>query len=544
MSWICDGVPKNGQNYSQAITGGHTPYENTGPDCNICGLPEEAMRLGKGQGTVTGPTTIVTKPMGSGPGTKQPSWLLPVGVIATLLILGAGGYGLYALVFSGNKTNPTPTVSASTTSDTSGFVSSKATNSNLISQGEQILLGSNSDKDKGADSFKQKDWDTAITDYQKAADADANDPETKIYLNNAKAEKAGNPLIIAVAVPGADENSAKEVLRGVSKAQEDFNNKASDRLLEVVIVKDPGGINTEAVAQDLINAPEVLGVIGHGIDKNSEAAIKKYEAAKLAVISPLTATVNDGSTPLLTVVPTDKKAGELLQDYLKSVGETLSKYAAKIHPSPKAVIFYNSASPYSQQLKKEIATALPNVQGKIIKEIDVKAGLDAQKEITDAQKDGAKVAFIALNRGEIDNALAIAKANADEGSPLMLLGGDELYGPDILIKGGDAIKGMVLAVPWSFQPSDPFALNAVKSWKGRVSWRTATAYDATQALADTVSKNSTRSQVTDALNQGVTLKNQNTNFSIFDEVPLVEAKKGEGGPAGSDYVFSPLPPLK
>ncbi|NJL10144.1 MAG: PstS family phosphate ABC transporter substrate-binding protein [Calothrix sp. SM1_7_51] len=44
---MCDGVPKNGQQYpNQNPQGKHEPYENYGSDCVICGLPRAAMEGG------------------------------------------------------------------------------------------------------------------------------------------------------------------------------------------------------------------------------------------------------------------------------------------------------------------------------------------------------------------------------------------------------------------------------------------------------------------------------------------------------------------
>lgn len=99
---------------------------------------------------------------------------------------------------------------------------------------------------------------------------------------------------------------------------------------------------------------------------------------------------------------------------------------------------------------------------------------------------------------------------------------------------------MVLAVPWSFSPNDPFAKDALDNWKGRVSWRTATAYDATKSLTQTISKNPDRAQVAQAFKQGVGLTDSTTDFNIFNEVPLVKAVKGKEGPKGSDYQFDPF----
>lgn len=531
MPWNCDGVPKDGKNYSQAIPGGHTPYENNGPDCNICGLPQEAMIATKGGG---GSSTTVVSTTGSG--TKKTSkWLIPVIIAASILVLAAGGFGLYKILFS---TDPEISNIDSSPSPTETINSQQG---QLISQGEKILLDPTPDKEIGASAFNSQNWDGAITGYQQASSNNPNDPEAKIYLSNAQAQKAGNPLTIAVVVPiKSDPNSAKEILRGVAKAQEEFNQNAKGSQLQVAIADDPGGLDSKTIAQDLVNTPEVIGVIGHGIDPFSEQAIQEYETAGLAVLSPRTTSVTDGGKPTLKTITMDQKTNELLGSYLQGVGKTLTQYAAKTNPSPKSVIFYNSDSPYSKQLKDEIAKSLTQVKGQVVKDFDVKAGVDAKAAIAEATAGGAKVAFIALNKGKVSDAIAIAQANADAGFPLMLLGGDELYSPEILTQGGDAVKGIVLAVPWTFQASDPFAIDALKSWKGRVSWRTATAYDATKVLAQAASQNSNRSGVSTALTQGVTLSGYNTNFSIFDEVPLVEAKPGSSGPPGSNYEFSPI----
>jgi ABC-type branched-subunit amino acid transport system substrate-binding protein len=171
-----------------------------------------------------------------------------------------------------------------------------------------------------------------------------------------------------------------------------------------------------------------------------------------------------------------------------------------------------------------------------------KAGFDAEKAIKMAKSQGANVMFLALSKDStrVDQALALARANSEGSSPLLLLGGNELYNPDILIKGGDSVSGLVLAVPWSFQPTDPFARDAIKSWKGRVSWRTATAYDATKMLTQTLEKNPDRQDTNQAFQQGVPLSGNATNFNVFTDVPLVKAIPGTSGPAGSKYQFEPL----
>jgi phosphate transport system substrate-binding protein len=77
--WICDGVPKDGKQYSnQNPQGKHDPYENFGSDCVICGLPKDAM----------------------GGNAKAPIKLI-ASLITTLFVLGLGavGFTLFKPVF-------------------------------------------------------------------------------------------------------------------------------------------------------------------------------------------------------------------------------------------------------------------------------------------------------------------------------------------------------------------------------------------------------------------------------------------------------------
>ena len=530
-SWICDGVPKNGQNYTQAKAGGHPQHENYGPDCEVCGLPQEAMEIKTRQ-------VATTKIAGSGNTKRSTLPVLPL-VLGGLLLVGlAAGWAGYTLF----KPKSDPQIATTTPAGKGDFVSSNARNPDLFSQGEKILLRVTPDKQTAASSFARKDWGSAIANFRTSAQA--NDPEAKIYFNNSQARQTGNPLTIAVVVPiTTDPNGSQEVLRGVAKYQEEFNQRQTGRPLEVVIVNDVGQLKTAEIAEDILQAPTVLGVLGHGIDPFSQQAISRYQDGGLAVLSPLTTSISEGSQPTLKTIGLDDKNNELLGNYLKSVSTTLAQYASQQKPNPVAAIFYNSDSPYSQQLKEQLSKALPKVKGQVVQSVDTtKAGFDAEKAIKMAKSQGANVMFLALSKDStrVDQALAIARANSQGSSPLLLLGGNELYNPDILIKGGDSISGLVLAVPWSFQPTDPFARDAIKSWKGRVSWRTATAYDATKMLAQTLEKNPDRQDTNQAFQQGVPLSGNATNFNVFTDVPLVKAIPGTSGPAGSKYQFEPL----
>jgi ABC-type branched-subunit amino acid transport system substrate-binding protein len=424
-------------------------------------------------------------------------------------------------------------------------VSEQAKSPELFSQGERILLHSTPDKEVASVSFAQKDWQKAIADFTPTATPQTNDPEAKIYLYNAQARQLGNPLTVAVVVPlKSDPNGSKEILRGVAKFQEEFWQTQPGRALEIVIVNDLGGEKSREIAADLEASGGVLGILGHGIDPASQQAIRLYMEAGIPILSPLTTSITNGASPQLKIISLDDKTNELLGNYLKSVGTTLAQYAKQVKSSPKAVVFYNSNSPYSEQLKKNFVQALSDIQGKVIQEIDTKSSdFNASKAVADAQSQGANTMLLAMSKApeHITQAIALAQANNKAGSPLLLLGGNELYNPDILVKGGDNIKGLILAVPWSFQANDSFSQDAIKSWKGRVSWRTATAYDALKTLTNALQKSPERQGANQTLQKGIPLTGSSQNFNLFDQVPLVKAVGGNAGPPGSKYQFETLP---
>ena len=404
-SWFCDGIPKDGKQYPNAPEGGHEPYENYGPDCVICGLPKEAM---KGSGKPK-KTEI------AGESVQESSFPIPViiGVVAIFMIVG--GVGLYFLL--GNSDNNTSNNNQNNNSikvipSGSGLVSDNASNAKYISQGEKILLDSNLEKQAGAASFTQQDWNGAIAEYQKAAQSQPNDPEGKIYLQNAKARAAGNPLTIAAVVPlSASADSAKEILRGIGSYQQDFNQSpAAGRLLEVVIVDNSNPLVASSLAQDLIQAGDIIGVLGYGVDPGSQQAIRKYKDAGMAVLSPLTTSLNKS---VLKTIPVDQKANQLLTNYLQAVSKTLTKYVSKKHNSVKAVIFYNSDSSYSLQLKQELVNALPQVRGQLLKEIDITTGGNFANQLKSASQQGANTIFLALSKNQVSKAVSIAQDNAN-----------------------------------------------------------------------------------------------------------------------------------
>ena len=133
---------------------------------------------------------------------------------------------------------------------------------NFFSRGEESLLREKrfdstlckqalGEKEEGMKAFEnqryedaQSNFQTAISLFKQATKKCAVDPETLIFLNNAKAIIKGNPVTIAAAIPGKNKERntkiSEQILRGVASVQETLNNQdgIEGRLLQVVIARD------------------------------------------------------------------------------------------------------------------------------------------------------------------------------------------------------------------------------------------------------------------------------------------------------------------
>ena len=67
---------------------------------------------------------------------------------------------------------------------------------------------------------------------------------------------------------------------------------------------------------------------------------------------------------------------------------------------------------------------------------------------------------------------------------LKLLGGDVVYSTGLIQNLGRAadVGDLTIAIPWYQSPDSEFVNQAENFWKATINWRTATAYDAAQAL--------------------------------------------------------------
>ncbi|MGK7874391.1 MAG: ABC transporter substrate-binding protein [Xenococcaceae cyanobacterium] len=527
--WTCNGEPKNPKYKNQGKP--HLPRPVYDDVCIECGLPREAM---------------ISPTSDRGQSNAGLIFLLATGIVA---LAGFAAYSFWEK-FSPNPPKPIPT-------NGDCIVKKPVQEPERFSSGDRTLFPhkGNLDRDRGIIEFNRgivefksgnyKNYKQAAEFFAKAVDAARNDPEPRIYLNNARARLQGCPFTIAVVVPvDSKGTSAEEMLRGVADAQDKFNQAGGtgDRLLEILIVNDGNEKDAaERVARQIGQDLAILAVIGHNSSDASSAALPIYEDANLAMISPTSTSTSLQSKVFFRTVPSDSATGKALGEYAKN--------QLNIN---KLVIFYDSQSIYSKSLLWELKSAFPSAA--IVEEIDLKTpDLDVKTKVKSSVKNGADTVVLLPSTDTTSVAIRIAKENAAlQAGKMKLLGGDALYTPDTLIQGGPAVEGMILVIPLA--PSQSYAEKAEQQWGGKINWRTASSFDAAQAVIQAIKaldspQSATRQEVLEKL-KSVQVETdtageswQFINGERDSEPYLVQAVKRDEtipGPKGSEFGFKRL----
>ncbi len=358
---------------------------------------------------------------------------------------------------------------------------------NLVTSGNfsVFLSSTNFHLTKGVEAFKQRDYQKAKILFNQAVEADRSDPVPKIFLNNTNAELQGEPLKLAV-VSSVDyyETTAREVLRGVADAQQNFNenpeNKA--RLIEIVIANDENEpAAATKVAQELSSDPNILGIIGHHSSESTKAAQTIYVKEKIAVISPTSSSSKLKGDQFFRTIGDTKKAAEKYADYIR-----------KDMRLDKMFILYMKSSEYSEILMEDFKSSFSKKGGKKLDKNNIvdlsSSSFNIDKTIQQMNSRSIKAVLLISNVKSNSIAIAISRKNASL-SPkhkLQLLGAMSLSEEETLRRGGEAVEGMILVRP-CLLPQFKYMKDAAKRWlQNETSWRTATSYDAAQAFAKAI----------------------------------------------------------
>ena len=364
-----------------------------------------------------------------------------------------------------------------------------------ISFGEKILVNqlTNSDKKAGVRAYAAGDFATAVTKLSAYLQEYPNDPEALIYLNNARLGKSKSHCI-AVSVPiNSLTANALEILRGVAQAQSERNQDVKDIGLKIAISDDDNNPEmTRQLGLFLGENPDILGIIGPFSSDAALVAGPAYQQQQLVAISPTSTSVklSNFSPYFFRTTPNDTVAAEALVDY--AVQELKVKRTA---------IFFNSRSAYSQSLQKEFLTAISQRGGTFFISFDLSdPNFNATQSLAIAEENGVEVLMLAPDTPTLDQALEVVAANRQK---LPILGGDAVLQTKTREIGGANALGMIVASPWSsLTPAQSdFLARARSLWGVEVGWRTALAYDATQALITAINNNPTRVGVQRTLTQ-------------------------------------------
>ncbi|MEC4896212.1 MAG: ABC transporter substrate-binding protein [Oscillatoria sp. PMC 1051.18] len=415
-------------------------------------------------------------------------------LISLLITLGLVAGGIWWFT-NGRFINST---SENNARETINLSESKKSLSARISEGEKVLIPGNGTQEKvnATAAIAKDNYTEAINNLQASLKEKPNDPEALIYLNNARIGKNKSYTIVASMPIGEEIDAAQEMLRGVAQAQQEINQVGGINgiPLKILIANDDNNPEiAKQLAEEFIDRSDILGVIGHFGSAVSLAAAEIYQANQLVMISPTSTSVELSTLGdyIFRTVPSDRFAGS-----------ALSRYTVNELNLQKAAVFFNSESSYSKSLKNEYTTALFGDGGEVVAEYDfADNNFNSANAVNDAIAKNAEVLMLAPNSATLDQALQVVQVNDKR---LPLLAGDSAYKATTLQIGRSDAVGMILAVPWHIlaDPDAEFPQTAGKLWGGEVNWRTALAYDASQALIAGLQPNPSRSGLQQTLSSG------------------------------------------
>lgn len=409
-----------------------------------------------------------------------------------------------------------------------------------------ILADATPEKRAGVEAFAQGNYAQAIAEFEASLKANANDPETLIYLNNAQAVNQ-NPVKIAVVVPiGANLNVAQEMLRGVAQAQNQLNQEGgiNGRWLQVKIFNDNNDIaKAQQVAADIVRTQDILAVVGHNSSDVSLVAASEYQAGEIVMITPTsdaTAVTREASGRnnfIFRTIPS-----------IRFQADTLSRYLINVVNRDKIAICIDSQAEYSLSLKQDFTSAIFADGGEIIEvPCDFLApDFNPNTIISQAVSQGATAILLSPSVDRINLAIDVAKANQNR---LFLLGSATLYTFDTLKNGQSNVRGMVLAVPWHPDVfNNNFPQTSQQLWGGAVNWRTALAYDATNAIIEGLRRGGmSRDGIQQSLSSsGFSFSGASGNISFLPSgdrhgaAVLVRIEAREPSKSGTGFDFVPI----
>lgn len=337
------------------------------------------------------------------------------------------------------------------------------------------------------ESIKKCDLDHAITKVQALQNNDSPDPEIQIYLNNLKALKTQKQLIqIVVSLPFDRSPSDLAVLQGVAMFQS-FNNNKDNNLLLIEIAKDDRDDKNivKLLAQQFVDDPNIKAVIGHRSSNASLWAAPIYQSNDLVMISPTSTSpriAEIGNYIFQAVFNNDIRASDLV-NYINRNTSIQNIMICHTEYSNYSVSFAESIIKKIKDLKTEIT---------IINQPCFKDSIDYTYDrqlnsilstIQEQQIEGL-ILIPSADPARLKQAHELVNSIELRDLSISIFGSDTLYSVETFetFKTSEKFPNMILTVPSHPDINPDWNQQAKKMWKTSVTWRTMTAFDATQAV--------------------------------------------------------------
>lgn len=461
--------------------------------------------------------------------------------IRLLISLGLAGLMVAVILWLVGKLSPQPM--ATTTNRTPPETTATATPGRVsippspewMSIGEKFLVTADKteEKEAGINAFKSGDVGTAIIKFQASLQSKRNDPETLIYLNNAKIGNSKALKVAVIAPIGSSLNEAKETLRGVAQAQDEVNSSGGINgvplQLQIASLNNFGQLDT--IDTELTKDSNLVAVVGFGRNE------KLYKESGVVKISPGSSRNQPGQNSaqllkegkyIFNVSPNRDIFNQALVEHIVKK-ERRTNIAICRDTSFRTSQDRETSERPNQETVKEYTKFINQAGGKVTgTDCDLgAANFRASDFIAKATSDGAEAILLIARSTNINPVIEVARENRGR---MALFGSQQLYGERILKFGDAYVRGMVVSVPWhreanrNMSKGNSFAEKAAKLWGGDVSPRTATAYDAMQVIIAGLKEDSTR--------QGLQKVLSNPNFSAMGatgEIKFSSSGDRQGG---------------
>jgi eukaryotic-like serine/threonine-protein kinase len=387
-------------------------------------------------------------------------------------------------------------------------------------------------KQLAIEQYRSKNFSAAYALFKIAFNQESN-PETLIYLNNAKIQSqfpAAKIRTIAVAVPlESFPTIGLEILKGAAQAQTEALKNGLP--LRMIIADDNNladsisGNNAHKIAQKLVKYPDLLAVLGHYSSEATKQALPIYSKTGVVLISATSTSDNLKSPFFFRTVPNATVTAKEMASYVFS----------RLRQS-KVAIFYSYGSEYAESLSKAFREATKAFGRHVLDDQPAfnlatdSFSFDAKIPLNQAKTQGATVIVLIPDPGvtlynAIPNAEKVIQWNVNQS---WIFAGNTLYNSDLLKsdKGfsPQQIQRLVFAIAWHplNHINSSFVQQAQTLWKidpTDITWRTATSYDAILVLTKALKTNSTRIGIQKTL--------ANPGFSVTGATGVIQFQGGD-----------------